>query len=253
MGRIAHGFARLAELALFFAILGALALAVRLANGPIYLDGLHDTIASSLQDRAGDRYAIELGPIYIMHDSWGAGLGFRRLTVRDAAGRTVLSAPTGKIGLDPFALFLAQVKVRRLELDGLVMRLRVAEDGALSIAVSDDAGAAPIALPSSTTSGVESPNLAALIRAGAEAMAGAGQAIDRLTLANGRFEIENKATGRSVSFKDFDLLFDRSSDEAHAKISATGPAGPWTIEARAAVGNAPNSGRGGERPQPRRH
>jgi hypothetical protein len=239
IGRIAHVFARLTELALLFAILGALALAIRLANGPIYLDGLHDTIASSLQDRAGDRYAIELGPTYIMHDSWGAGLGFRGLTVRDAAGRTVLSAPTGKIGLDPFALFLAQVKVRRLELDGLDMRLRVAEDGALSIAVSSDAGAAPIPLPSSTTSGAESPNLAALIRAGAEAMTGAGQAIDRLTLANGRFEIENKATRRSVSFKDFDLLFDRSGDEAHAKISATGPAGPWTIEARAAVGDAP--------------
>ena len=239
IGRIAHVFGRLAELALLFAILGALALAIRLANGPIYLDGLHDTIASSLQDRAGDRYAIELGPTYIMHDSWGAGLGFRGLTVRDAAGRTVLSAPTGKIGLDLFALFLAQVKVRRLELDGLDMRLRVAEDGALSIAVSGDAGAAPIPLPSSTASGVESPNLAALIRAGAEAMTGAGQAIDRLTLANGRFEIENKATRRSVSFKDFDLLFDRSGDEAHAKISATGPAGPWTIEARAAVGNAP--------------
>ena len=150
----------------------------------------------------------------------------------------MLSAPTGKIGLDLFALFLAQVKVRRLELDGLDMRLRVAEDGALSIAVSGDAGAAPIPLPSSTASGVESPNLAALIRAGAEAMTGAGQAIDRLTLANGRFEIENKATRRSVSFKDFDLLFDRSGDEAHAKISATGPAGPWTIEARATVGDA---------------
>jgi hypothetical protein len=238
IGRIAHVFGRLAELALLFAILGALALAIRLANGPIYLDGLHDTIASSLQDRAGDRYAIELGPAYIMHDSWGAGLGFRGLTVRDAAGRTVLSAPTGKIGLDLFALFLAQVKVRRLELDGLDMRLRVAEDGALSIAVSGDAGSAPIPLPSSTASGVESPNLAALIRAGAEAMTGAGQAIDRLTLANGRFEIENKATRRSVSFKDFDLLFDRSGDEAHAKISATGPAGPWTIEARATVGDA---------------
>ena len=238
-GRIVRALARVAELAAVFALVGTVALAVRLANGPIYLEALHDKIASSLQERAGDRYAIELGPTYVMRDSWGVGLGFRKLVVRDAAGRRVLSAPTGKIGLDPFALFLAQVKVRRLELDGLVMRLRVAEDGALSIAVSDDTGAEPIALPGSTMSGVESPNLAALIRAGTEAMAGAGQAIERLTLANGRFEIENKATRRSVTFKDFDLIFDRSGDEAHAKISAIGPAGPWTIEARAAVGNAP--------------
>ena len=124
--RLAHVLARVVEALAVFALVGALALAVRLSQGPIYLEALHDKIASSLQERAGDGYAVDLGPTYVMHDSWGVGLGFRRLTVRDAAGRTVLSAPTGKIALDPFAAFLAQVKVRRLELDGLSMRLRVA-------------------------------------------------------------------------------------------------------------------------------
>jgi Protein of unknown function/AsmA-like C-terminal region len=236
--RIARALVRLAELVALFAVLGALALSVRLANGPIYLDTLRDRIASSLQERAGDRYAIELGPTYLMHDAWGLGLGFRGLTVRDAEGRTVLSAPTGKIGLDFLAALIGQASVRRLELDGLTMRLRVAPDGALSIAVSGDAGAAPISLPNSAP-GLESPNLAALIRAAAEAMAGAGQAIDRLTLANGHFEIDNEATHRSVTFKDFNLVFDRSGDVAKARIAATGPAGLSTIEARAAVGSAP--------------
>ena len=239
IGRIAHAFTRLAELVLIFALLGALALAIRLSHGPIYLEMVHDKIATSLQERAGERYAVELGPTYIMHDSWGLGLGFRRLTIRDAEGRTVLSAPTGKIGLDPVALLVAQVRVHRLELDGLAMRLRVAPDGALSIAVSGDQGATPIALPNSTRSGVESPNLAALIRAGAEAMTGVGEAIERLVLANGQFEIDNEATHRSVSFRDFNVIFDRTGDEAHAKISASGPAGPWSIEARAVVGDAP--------------
>ena len=48
---------------------------------------------ASLQERVGDGYALDLGPTYVMHDSWGVGLGFRGLTLRDAAGRTVLSAP----------------------------------------------------------------------------------------------------------------------------------------------------------------
>jgi len=236
--RIAHVLARVIEALALFALVGALALAVRLSQGPIYLEALHDGIASSLQERAGEGYAVDLGPTYIMHESWGVGLGFRRLTVRDAAGRTVLSAPTGKIGLDPLAALLAQVKVRRLELDGLSMRLRVAADGALSIAVSGDDSAAPIALPNSG-SGLESLNLAALVLAGAEAMAGAAQAIDRLTLANGRFRIDNDATHRSVTYTDFNLVFDHSGEEANARISATGPTGPWTIDARAAVGDAP--------------
>lgn len=238
-GRVAHVLGRIAELITVFVLVAAVALAVRLAKGPIYLEALHDKIASNLQERAGDGYRIELGPTYVMHDSWGVGLGFRRLTVRDAAGRTVLSAPTGKIGLDPFAGFLAQVRVRRLELDGLVLRLRVAEDGGLSIAVSGDAGAAPIALPNTAPMGLESANLAAFIRAGAEAMAGAGQAIDRLTLANGTFEIDNEATHRSVTYKDFNVVFDRFGEQANATISATGPAGPWTIKARATAGKAP--------------
>ena len=128
--------------------------------------------------------------------------------------------------------------MRRLELDDLGLRLRVAPDGALSFAAAGDEPAAPIALPTGG-SGLESLNVAALVRAGAEAMAGASQALDRLTLANARFEIDNEATGRTVTYKDFNLVFDRGTGEGRARIAATGPAGRWTIEARAAVGDEP--------------
>ena len=70
-------------------------------------------------------------------------------------------------------------------------------------------------------------------------MAGATQALDRLTLANGHFEIENEATQRSVVYNDFAVTFDHSGSRAHATISATGPAGPWTIAAQASDGDAP--------------
>jgi hypothetical protein len=237
-GRIRHVAARVAEAAAVVALLAVVALAARLAERPIYLQALHDRIAASLQDRVGDRYAIDLGPTYLMHDSWGMGLGFRRLTVRDAQGRVVVAAPAGKVDLDALALLVAQVKVRRLELDGLDMRLRVAPDGGLSFAVSGDAGAAPIALPAAAT-GLESLNLAALIRGGAEAMAGAGQAIDRLTLANGSFTIDNEAVGRRVTYRNFNLVFDRSDGRATARLSAFGTSGRWTIQAEAAVGDSP--------------
>ena len=236
--RIVRLLVRLAEAAAVVAVIGVLALALRLAKGPIYLQPLHDSIASSLQERVGERYATELGPTYLAHDAWGIGLGFRGLKVRDAKGRTVLSAPAGKIGLDPLALLLAQVKVRRLELDGLDMRLRVASDGAVSFAVSGDATEAPIALPSPQPSGLGSTNLASLIRAGAEAMAGASQGIERLTMADAHFEIDNQATGRSVTYKAFNLVFERSGEVATANISATGPGGPWTITARARAGDS---------------
>jgi AsmA-like C-terminal region/Protein of unknown function len=238
-GRVTHVCLRTVEFFAALFIVGGLALASMLARGPLRLVGMHDQIQASLQDRVGDRYAIALGPTYVMHDSWGVGLGFKGFTVRDAAGRTVLSAPSGKLGLDPFSLALADVRVRRLELDGLDMRLRVAADGALSLAVASDTGATPIPLPAGTVAGDGAGGLPALVRAAAEAMAGATQALDRLTLANGHFEIENDATQRSVVYKDFAVVFDHSGSRAHASISATGPAGPWTIAAQASVGDAP--------------
>ena len=238
-GRITHICLRAVEFIAALFIVGGLALASLLARGPLRLVGMHDQIQTSLQERVGDRYDIVLGPTYLMHDSWGVGLGFKGLTVRDAAGRTVLSAPSGKIGLDPFAAALLDVRVRRLELDGLALRLRVAADGALSLAVAGDSGATPIPLPSATSSGGTAPALSALVRAAAESMAGAAQALDRLTLANGYFEIDNEATQRSVVYKDFAVTFDHSASRAHATISATGPAGPWTIAAQASDGDAP--------------
>ena len=238
-GRIAHVLLRTAEFAAALFIAGGLALASMLARGPIRLIGLHDQIQSSLQERAGDRYAIALGPTYLMHDFWGVGLGFKGLTIRDADGRTVLSAPGGKVGLDPFALALSEVKVRRLELDGLDLRLRVAADGALSLAVADDSGATSIPLPAAAPAAGGVGDLPALVRAAAETMAGATQALDRLTLANGRFKVDSDATHRSVTYSDFAVVFDHSGSRAHAVMSATGPAGPWTVAVQASDGDAP--------------
>ncbi len=227
------------EAMLLLALVGVALLAFRLSSGPIYLDWLHDKIVSGMQERAGAAYVVELGPTSITHDSWGVGLGFRNLKLRDREGRTVLSAPHGKIGVDPFVAFLGEVRVRRLELDDLGLRLRVAADGALSIAAGGDETAAPIALPSKS-SGLDSLNFAALIRAGTDAMAGARAALDRLTVGNARFEIDNEATGRTVTYQDFNLVFDRDGDEGKARMTATGPAGRWTIEARAATGDQPS-------------
>ena len=237
--RLTHICLRTVEFAAALFIVGGLVLASLLARGPLRLVGMHDQIQDSLQQRVGDRYAIALGPTYLMHDSWGVGLGFKGFTVRDAAGRTVLSAPSGRVGLDPFALPLMDVRVSRLELDGLDLRLRVASDGALSLAVAGDSGATPIPLPGAASPDGNVAGLAALVRAAAEGTAGAAQALDRLTLARGHFEVENQATNRSVVYNDFAVTFDHSGSQANATISATGPAGPWKIMAQASDGDAP--------------
>src|ERR1700729_4315848 len=115
-GRIAHICLRTVEFIAVLFIVGGLALASLLARGPLRLVGMHDQIQTSLQERVGDRYAIDLGPTYLMPDSWGVGLGSKGLNFHAADGRKALSARTAILGLDPFFGAMLDVRVRRLEL-----------------------------------------------------------------------------------------------------------------------------------------
>src|SRR5258708_6655690 len=145
-------------------IVGGFALASLLARGPLRLVGMHDQIQTSLQERGGDRYALDLGPTYLMHDSSGVGLGFKGLTGRGAAGGTLLRARRGNMGLERLAGAVLGGRGRRLDLDGLARRLRVAADGALPLGVAGAWGAPPTPLPAATSSGGTSPGLVALVR-----------------------------------------------------------------------------------------
>ncbi len=137
--------------------IGGLALALALAalggfvflniSGPINVESLNPRIVQSLEERLGTRYAVEIGPTRLMTMKGGVGLGFGGIVIRDRAGRAVLSAPGGRVGLDALSLLTFTIKVRRLELEGLDLRLRLRPDGALSIAAAADSTAATIELP----------------------------------------------------------------------------------------------------------
>ena len=133
------------------AVVVSLALAVTvvgfafLREGPISLEKLQPSIAASLQSRLSPGYKVELGPTAISRGPFGLGIGFLGLAIRDPQGRLVVNAPGGRIGLDAFALLAMQVKVRRLELDGLQLALRVSANGEISLSAGAE-NAAPIPL-----------------------------------------------------------------------------------------------------------
>ena len=117
-----------------------------LATGPVSLESLKPSLTRSLEERLGAGYRVSIGPTSLMRGPSGIGLGFGGIQIRDADGRTVVSAPGGRIGLDIVALLGLEVKVRRLELDGLVLKLRVRPDGALSVAAAGATDAPAIEL-----------------------------------------------------------------------------------------------------------
>ena len=174
----------------------------------------------------------------------GVGLGFGGIVIRDRAGRAVLSAPAGRVGLDALSLLTLAIKVRRLELDGLDLRLRLRPDGALSIAAAADPTAttielpAPAPSPSAAAPTAAAPDFGLAMFRIIDAMTGAGQALDRVALAHGHLEFENEALGKKTVYDDLALSFGKEGDAAAIHVSARGSAGRWSIDATARGGDA---------------
>ena len=216
----------------------ALALAaagfVYVGRGPISLESLQPAIAANLQSRLPPGYTVALGPTAITRGTHGVGIGFSGLSVRDAQGRILVDAPGGRIGLDALALLGLNVKVRRLELDGLQLALRVGPKGELTLSAGAE-DAAPIPLGASPADPAAN-NLGALVAGLAEAMAGADQVLDHVAIVDGRLTVLTSGREKPAIYDGLKLAFDRSGAAATAGLSAHGPSGDWSVTARAEGG-----------------
>ncbi len=239
----ARGLARAAlgilAAAMVVVALAGVGIAYLMATGPINLESLKPRIAQSLEDKLGAGYRVSIGPTFLMSRRTGVALGFKDISIRDRDGRSVLVAPSGRVGLDAFALMAMQIKVRRLEFDGLNVKLRVRANGALSIAAGaqTDAAAIEIAPPQESAAGVV--DLPQVVAALVDALAGKHQALDHVSLINGGLSVENEALEKTSNYKNLSVAFDKGGAVANITVAATGPGGPWRINARATAGGAP--------------
>ena len=208
---------------------------IYLSQGPISLESLRPAIAESLQSRLRPGYRVALGPIAISRGAHGVGLGFRGLAIRDSSGRLVVSAPGGRIGLDALALFSLAVKVRRLELDGLQLALRVGRNGELSLSAGDSEA---VAIPLGPTPATPATNnFGALVAGLAESMAGVDQPLDHVAIVDGKLTVLTAGRDQPAVYDNLRLSFDRSGASASASLAAHGPSGDWRVAARAEAGN----------------
>ena len=222
-------------------LLGAGALAFRLAQGPIALESLAPRITQSLEERFGHQYSFALGPTSLERGENGVTLAFQGIAIKDRAGRTLIAAPKGEIWLDLLALAGLDVKAKRLELVGLDLHLTMQPDGSLSVEGAKAPDAVAIDLPAppkkaadaQAQDGGSPPPLAEqvgpLVWRLIEAITGQDQALDRLGISHGRLEVEDGVTHRKTVFQDVDLAFDKSGAIAGLKMSALGPAGRWSV------------------------
>ena len=143
-----------------------------LASGPIDLEALKPSLTRGLEERLGAGYRVNIASTFLIGTPHGLGVGFGRIEIRDAAGRTVVAAPGGRVGLDALALVGLEVKIRRLELDGLTVSLRVRPDGGLSVAAAESKDAASIELTPPGAASAPAPDIATIAAGLVDALAG---------------------------------------------------------------------------------
>jgi hypothetical protein len=219
--------------------MGVLGFSYLLARGPIDLDAFKPRLLAALQDRLGDKYRVSLGSTFLVKPSNGVGLGFgfSGIEIDDAQGHVLLSAPGGNLSLDVLALLDLQVRVRRLEIDRLVLSMRIRTDGQWEIGAGHPDGGPSVVEPSPAVAakgGAFEPEAAIL--AVIAAMQGEEQPLDHVAIANGRLEVVNQALGKSTIFEDFAISYDRRGSSAGLAASARGPAGAWRASVTASFG-----------------
>lgn len=241
----------------------------RLERGPIAFPSLSPRIAQAIQQRAATGQTVEVGAAAIEKGEHGPALSIDGITLKDATGAVVLSAPKAVVLLDPVALLAGSFTPKRVDIVGLTVRLSITANGSIAISAGDrpvvlgelaarmgqaaderPADAAVATAPGAQAGGVpltEAPASAATAegsRAAMRPIAAALMEAVRLStseqsplglltqagLRQGRLVFEDESRGTTTSFDDLEIVLTRNGGEAVLNVSANGPRGRWTME-----------------------
>lgn len=109
-------------------------LAWQIQRGGMGLDMVTPWIARSLSDQLGDGRTVTIGAAVIVRDGSGnVEIEARDVVVHDGDGRRVASMPRVALGLDSLPI-LGRPSIRRIDLVGASVALKVGEDGQIALA-----------------------------------------------------------------------------------------------------------------------
>jgi hypothetical protein len=231
----------------------------RLASGPLSMDLVTPWMISALEEHFGGKYAIEVGGTVLERDEDGrTALRLRDVLLRDRNGAIVASAPKAELGIVPSSLFSGHMRAERLSLIGAHMAVRIERDGAVTIfagatdpapadgAKPTEAAAAIAQLPppapaeaSAANGGAAGsepqPNLFATLVGWLQTLdAGGldGHDLTEIGLKNGSIAVDDRRTGRQLTFGNINLGLTRLTQGGVAlAVTSMGTDGPWSLNA----------------------
>lgn len=227
---------RWCSLALVLAVVAVGGGILRLASGPLRVEGLSEQVASAIAARIGPGWRVELRDSALQLDAERSlALQVGGLDIRNPQGALVVRAPMALVSIDTWGLLRLSVQPRFIEFRDLQMTALVHRDGSIAFAAASPghAGEAqPHTLPSvDAARGTVSPLSATVASIFGVVLDSAGVvgALDRARITNGRLTlIDDDARERAV-FERVNALFrrDAARDARIFELRIDGPHGEW--------------------------
>ena len=222
----------------------------RLGTSPISVDIVTPWLETSLEQRLGGDYDIDIGGTQLERDESGrTAVRIRDIVLSDADGTVVASAPKAEVGIDSASLLLGQVRPERLSLIGAEMSVRIERDGSITVfAGADNKPIATAPAPPAPAGEAGAPNAPAAARTPAEAFAGIigwlesldalgldGRDLAEIGLRDGTVIVDDRRNDKRSVFKRINLTLTRPQEGGVAfSVNSTGENGPWSITATVA-------------------
>ncbi|WP_395698049.1 AsmA-like C-terminal region-containing protein [Methylocella sp.] len=254
-------------------LVGAALLIARLERGPMTIEALGPSIAAALEQRFGHGYRFAIGQTSMLRRGSSPTLGADGLSIADAAGRTLLSAPRAEVSIALLPLVLGKVAPSRLDVYDVELRLALLPDGSIAqladarreeaggeareavaltppLAQSLNAERAPGEAPLAPAAASDKPRsllvkqMSRALRLVVDALTSPDSqiaALDHVAIKRGRIAIDDRTTGQTIVFDGVDLAFDKTRGGRTFSLSVEGPNGRWTAQGTAS--GAPGAAR----------
>ncbi len=236
---------------LLVAALGVGAFFWRLSEGPIEIDLIGQKLQQSIAERLGADYQVSVGPTRIENGEHGPELTIAGLSLRNAAGHEIISAPKAAFGIEPLPLLLGKVLLKRIDLEGVKLHLILLPDHNIAVAAgadTDDAvplnqlfaapadpaptdvASQPTSDPANVLSTEKIANQLAALFAVASDRNGPLGSLKRLGISDSLLIIDDRAANRAATFKSVDIALDRAYSSSTAfSVAADGGNGRWSL------------------------
>ncbi len=220
----------------------------RLSSGPIEIPLATPWLKAAIEDNFGGSRTVSVGGTQIERDENGRiSLRLRDITVRDADGTVVASAPKAEVGISGTSLLTGKVRARSLNLVGAEMAVRIETDGKVTVFAGADKRPLATALPpaGAAAPAAKNANEPAPLRAGAADLAGAlawidglgasgldGYDLRELGLKDGNLTVDDQRNGKHWSFTRINVSLTRPKQGGVVfRVTSENPRQPWDLSA----------------------